>query len=314
MADPTLLSPSAQSAVCTLQTLGRASGMLGNADSYQVARVCEATKEVLVHRAKQLVVASLGSPILSSKSCDGTPVRAVHYTSFKLPGLKRQKTHGKEGREVLVANQFVRYRDAGEGWCTAALLSEPVPLTLGKEVPMVLAAARRTWVSLRSLGAGHCIVEHYCWDRAGIAALEQQCRQWHLSQPIPECVIAEPGIREHLEFVVVTPCALHDSQNAFRWAFAAECKDRSLMRDLYIAVESLRNSSDLLSSRLASWIAQHLVFEDTKGLVWREQQRVLWTGLDVDPEIVAMMVHLELAWCGNRFSVCMGAKAHTCRK
>ena len=116
-------------------------------------------------------------PVLSTKSCDGTPVRAQHYGRVKVPGMKVQKTHGKEGREVLVANQFIRYRDAGEGWRTAALLTEPVPLTLGKEVPLVLSAAHRTWASLRSLGAANCIVEHYCWDRAGVAALERQCRQ-----------------------------------------------------------------------------------------------------------------------------------------
>ena len=50
------------------------------------------------------------------------------------------------------------------------------------------------------------------------------------------------------------------------------------MRDLYIVVESLRNSSDLLSSRLASWIAQHLIFAEPKGIVWRQHQPVLWTG------------------------------------
>ena len=81
------------------------------------------------------------------------------------------------------------------------------------------------------------------------------------------------------------------------------------MRDLYIVVESFRNSSDLLSSRLASWVAEHLVFAEPKGHLWRHQQLLLWTGLDVEPEIVQIILHLELHWDGNRFSVCMGAKA-----
>ena len=58
--------------------------------------------------------------------------------------------------------------------------------------------------------------------------------------------------------VVVTPCALHDAQNAFRWAFLSQHKNRALMRDVYIACASLRNSSDLLSSRMASFVGAHL--------------------------------------------------------
>ena len=152
------------------------------------------------------------------------PLRCLHYGSRSLPGAKKQRCHGKRGVEVLVSNQFIRYHDPGHGWRTVCLLSEPAPLTISKEVPMILAAARRSWTSLRSLGATGCIVEHYCWGRAGISALERECRRWHLSQPIPDAVRYPVGTREHLEFVLCTPCALHDSQNAFRWATSMNAK------------------------------------------------------------------------------------------
>ena len=201
------------------------------------------------------------------------------------------------------------------------MLSEPVPLTISKQVPMILAAARRTWTSLRSLGATGCIVEHYCWDRAGISALERECRRWHLSQPIPEAVRYPEGIREHLEFVLCTPCALHDSQNAFRWAYLDECQDRSLMRDIYIAVESLRNSADLLESRMNSWVAGRLRFVDGRDASWTVQRRVLLEGLDVQPELVEVLLQLELAWEGGQICVRAGAQVlsepfyahHRCR-
>ena len=263
---------------------------------------------MLLSRAKDLVARSLGLPLLSSKSCDGTPIRCQHYASERLPGGKKAKTRGKKGVEILVANQFIRYQDPGSGWQDCCILTEPVPLTETKEVPMVLAAARKTWHSLRALGATGCIVEHYCWDRAGITALERHIRQWHEVQPVPDAVSYPPKVREHLEFVVVTPCALHDSQNAFRWAFHSECTDRSLMRDIYISVESLRNSSDLLSSRLASWIGQHLVLVDGRGPLWREQRRELWMGLGIDQEIVDLLVDLELCWDGDRLCVLWGAE------
>ena len=203
--------------------------MLSQTDASKVDAVCEAAKDMLMGRAKHLVATSHGFPLLSSKSCDSTPIRCQHYRSEKLPSGKRARSRGKQGVAILVSNQFMRYLDPGSGWHTVCLLSEPVPLSHGKDVPRVLAAARKSWHSLRSLGAQGCVVEHYCWDRLGITALERQCRRWHLSQPVPETVPYPQGIREYLEFVVITPCALHDSQNAFRWAFSEECKDRALM-------------------------------------------------------------------------------------
>ena len=128
-----------------------------------------------------------------------------------------------------------------------------------------------------------------------------------MSQPIPDAVEYEDGVREYLEFVVVTPCALHDSQNAFRWAFGEECKDRALMRDLYISVESLRNSGDLLSSRLGSWVCSCIRFVGEQGPLWRKHQMELWTGLDVSPEIVELLVAVELRWNGDQLLVLQGA-------
>ena len=282
--------------------------MLTKEEAPRVGAVCEAAKDVLLSRAKALVANSHGLPLLSSQSCDGTPIRCQHYSSRVLPGAKSQKVRGKEGVEVLASNQFVRCQDPGHGWRTVCILAEPVPLSHGKAVPLVLAAARRTWTSLRALGAKGCIVEHYCWDRAGISALERQCRQWHLSQPIPDDLPYSDAVKPHLEFVVVTPCALHDSQNAFRWGFLEECKDRGLMRDLYIAVESLRNSADLLSSRICSWVGLHLVFREGQSPEWLDQRRVLLEGLDVQPELLEIMMDLELAWEGDQLCVRAGAQ------
>ena len=303
------LSPSANDAIGTLQELGRASGMLSKTDSTQVALYCEASKEVLLGRAQAMVASSAGLPVLSSKSCDGTPIRVQHHASLKLPSGKKAKTIGKRGVEILVSNEFIRFQDPSEGWKTSCIVSEPVPLTKGKSVDLVTAAARQTWQSLRSLGAKGLTVEHYVWDRAGIEALERHARAWHAAQP--EFVHEKYGAEccKHMEMLVVTPCALHDSQNGFRWAFLQQCKDRTLMRDLYIATASLRNSADLFSTRIATWIGQSLTFVETRGSVWREEMRELWMALDVAPDLVEILVaDLELHWDGTNLCVMSGAK------
>ena len=67
----------AERSVCLLQSLGKASGFLDSPDTSLVAVACEASKEMLVRRAQAMVQASLASPLLSSKSCDGTPIRST---------------------------------------------------------------------------------------------------------------------------------------------------------------------------------------------------------------------------------------------
>ena len=108
---------------------------------------------------------------------------------------------------------------------------------------------------------------------------------------------------------MVTPCALHDSQNAFRWAYLEQCKDRALMRDLYISTASLRNSADLFSSRITTWISQCLVFVEPRDAVWREEARELWMALDIAPDMVDLLVSdLELWWDGQNLCVMCGAQ------
>ena len=303
------LSDPANQAVCLIEQLGKASGFLSKTDGTQVAAACEGVKEMLRRRARGLVYDSIGLPMLSSKSCDGTPLRATYYVSHQVTQTKKARHHGKEGREVLVSNEFVRYKDPAEGYRTAVLLSEPVPLTEGKTTDLVLAAARQNWVTLRGLGAEGCCIEHYVWDRLGIESLERQCRAWHSVQPIPETEQYPLDKQKHMLFVVVTPCALHDGQNAFRWSYLKECQDRSLMRDLYIAVESLRNSSDVLCSHMSSWVCQRLQFVEERGSAWRVQARELWAALDMDVELVDLFVaELELVWDGEHLCVRAGAQ------
>ena len=221
-------------------------------DAGEVSVACEACKEILVRRVRSMIEDSVGQPLLSTKSCDGTPVRAQYSASKVLPTGMRVNSRGKQGKELLVANQFVRYNHPAEGWQTSCLLAEPVPLSEGKAADAILAAARRTWQSLRSLGAKGCVLEHYCWDRAGITSLERQVREWHHTQPVPVSDEHGPEVMKLLEFVVVTPCALHDSQNAFRLGILSQCQGRQLMRYVCILEEALRNSTDLLHSRIGT--------------------------------------------------------------
>jgi len=81
------------------------------------------------------------------------------------------------------------------------------------------------------------------------------------------------------------------------------------MRDMYISVEALRNSTDLLHSKMNSWIVQRLDFREARGLDWVCRQRDLWTALGVEADIVELLAtELELCFEGFRLCVKHGTK------
>ena len=81
------------------------------------------------------------------------------------------------------------------------------------------------------------------------------------------------------------------------------------MRDIYISVESLRNSADLLSSRINSWVCERLRWADGRDPQWGLQRRMLLEGLDVEPELIDILLSLELAWEDGHLWVRSGAQA-----
>jgi hypothetical protein len=264
-----------------------------------MAVACEALKQVLANRVQDLVRDSMGFPILSSKSCDGTPISTACQIRTTLPCGKSTTVKGRKGKEFLVSNQFFRSRTPIGEWRDAVLLAEAIPLAQKSHLA-ILGAARKSWVTLRSLGHRGCSVEHYVWDRAGFSALERQTRLWHQAQKVPDPPVGvSPEVMGLLEFIVITPCSLHDAQNGFRWGLFSSCRDAQLMRDLYITVEALRNSIDLLSSRLAGWIASCLTFVDSRDVQWLDQRRSLLEALAVDPEVAEALLELQLVWDGR---------------
>ena len=113
-----------------LGRLGKASHFMDRDKSKTaVPQACEVIKETLRRGAQGLIADAAGRPILTSKSCDGTPITVSHHKSYSQPGGKRVRKVGKQGVEFLVANQFVR-SDIGVGGAmlTKVILGEPTPL------------------------------------------------------------------------------------------------------------------------------------------------------------------------------------------
>ena len=240
-------------AAAQIRSLAHASGVLQKADLRSTHILCEAVKRTMWSSARRMVSDSCRLPMLSTKSCDGTPIRVAHRTTRRIGKHATVQSCGKEGREFLVSHQFIKANLPEAGWTTKVVLPEPMTLNWGKSAPATLSVAFKEWSSLRQLGHTGIAIEHYAFDRFAIGALERLCRQWHFEQSSsdpPDGMTVDEA--RALEIVVCTPCALHDAQNAFRWAFLPQCCDSQLMRDLYVSIESLRNSHSLIQEHIGT--------------------------------------------------------------
>ena len=226
-----MASEGSESAHEVVSRLGRASTFMGDHHrQVEMPLGCEVVKETLLRSVQALIDEAGGRPLLTSKSCDGTPLTVTHRTTHTLPNGKRIKKTGKMCQEFLVTSQFVRADMGGsEGMKTKVLLAEPTPLQHGKSVPNILLACRQHWRRLRDFGHLGCSIEHYCWDRMGIVALETQTREWHAAQPLPELPpFVDPEVVRLSEFVCVTACALHDAHNSLKWVMHSSFTDKEL--------------------------------------------------------------------------------------
>jgi hypothetical protein len=203
-----------------------------------------------------------------------------------------------------VKNMFARTFLPG-GLCkTRVRLEEPVALAHGKTVHAIAQACLKDWPSLRQLGHRGCAVEHYTWDRFGLTALERFFRQWHQLKAPSFVHLADQtplAVLSLTEFVVVTPCAAHDAQNAFRWAMLPGSQDKDLLRDCYVAVESLRGGMDLVVAHLGEWVALRASFVAELGASEIDHRRCLWQALGVDMETSEVLAcELQLAFTDGR--------------
>ena len=120
-------------------------------------------KEVLDGKYLALLREHKGQPLLSSKSCDGTPMSTQHRRWVTLPSGQVVRTSGSAAHEFLVKLQWVRALHSNNDHDTAVLLQEAMPLHYGTAVP----AGPTSTTSLR-LGPSRDTFHYPC--ACGVAA------------------------------------------------------------------------------------------------------------------------------------------------
>ena len=299
----------AAAAVDAIEALARASGKLSRDEIREVLRVSEVGRATLDLAARQLVQNAQGLPLLTSKTADATPVTVVVRTSHTLGGSTTMvRRQGRTKEEFLLKNQFVRSRSAAGEVATSVMLQEPLPLTEGKTAGHIVLACIKDWKTLRELGHNGMCLEHYAFDRLGFQATSRLLLQLHASQKHAFDHLCPPQLAVSLfrltVFVVITACALHDANNAFKWALAYRFDSKDLLRDAYIAVASIKNSWSIITRNMCEWIALRLGFGDELPEDELEARRNLWVSLDVRADAVDVLVStLQLRMVDGRIVV-----------
>ena len=75
------------------------------------------------------------------------------------------------------------------------------------------------------------------------------------------------------------------------------CQKTSVLQDIYVVVESLRNCLDLLHGFLGGWLADHLHFVSEEDLDDVDALQEMWYALGVEPSVVEVLAgELRLRW------------------
>ena len=277
--------------------------------SHQLAQCCE---HYLVQHEAELIAANPGLPIVQHLSADGTPVQMPHATTVSITPNSKKRSTGKSTQEYLLCLCFTRFHAPDGSVQTGVRFNHPIPLTNGKGHHAVFATIRDTFKTLRELGHKGIAIQGYSFDRA-LFSIHKLFYQLHkYLAPQQSGAEGEPWqLLDLLEWVVATPCAVHDTHNALKWALFMFLMDALLLKDMWQVTASLHNAHDLLVQHLCTWLLSHVTFVSQEDLPSDVHLKMLWTALGLSEDVVNILVELQAIWSPSegKLLLCSAAKS-----
>eukprot|EP00959_Pyramimonas_sp_CCMP1952_P223724 4678031-Pyramimonas_sp.AAC.1 len=171
-------------------------------------------------------------------------------------------------------------------------------MTCGKTAAAEFAIVQSSTLSLRGAGHRGPVVEHYAWDGRAFGALTRLAKAWHNKQIYEGSGTHDSEMLSLLEFVVTTRCALHIVNKSLEWAMHSEFANRDLLRDVFVSIESIRQSYDLILRCAGDWVECRLELCDDLSNEEIEAKQILWRALGVESELADLLsevLHLRFA-------------------
>lgn len=276
-----------------IESLVRASGALTSAEVRDVCRACEIGKAVLSTSLRGLASMDGGGPFLSVKMADGTPINVSKKVVTTLPGGNRKISRtGRETHEYLVKCQFGRRMHPNGSHITRCAIQDAVPLSEGKSVAAQFQVCTRDWVTARDLGFRGVCTDVYVFDRFALVTWEKLWKRWHkLKQSEYDSMAGEIPLSQFqdMTFLFFLGCAAHDAHNSLKWALWFRFDTKEVLTDAWVAVASLRNSMDLLSSHIGEWVSSRLSYAPTRSLEEMRAHSEVFAALGVEPDVLELI-------------------------
>eukprot|EP00974_Lingulodinium_polyedra_P105184 10184338-Lingulodinium_polyedra.AAC.1 len=159
-------------------------------------------------------------------------------------------------------------------------------------MPALYACWQEFMKTPRVQGHRGIVVMHLAFDRGTYQTLTELIRR-RLIQLAPGHGKGERGVSflelNWKEWVVCTPCALHDLQNSLKWSLKVRVSDPDLTRRLYITCASLKNSYGDFINILGTWVAKRLVTKPLHQLPDTEDTKHIFLAMSIDASIVDLL-------------------------
>ena len=278
-----------------VRALGKASLCLGKQEVAECQRIAEVIKAHMARTAKEILATSGLAPVLLVYQSDTTPLRTrVIFTSKDAAGSMVRRC-GFHRHEYLLQCGFVATTGAEMAPQQAALLAEPISVP-NKLAWTLFAACKHYFPLLKSLKNEGICVTAYVYDRAQFSSLGRLCQQRHelfVQQRVPAASQAEARL---CDWVVVLPCAAHDTHNGLKWGLGTLYDLETHSKNLYVCVDSLRNSFHMIHSMLAKFITDAVRFYPMEQCVGPATLQQLWLALGLESSLVDELVKLRLLY------------------
>ena len=259
-------------------------------------KAVEVVKSFMKATGVNFVRDSKGKPLLMTYGNDGTPIKICHRVPIDLP-TGRIWRKGAAGADFLVEKGFLKRFGGDGGHVVRGLLRDCRDCTTGKTAWHTFGAMREFFPFLRELGHDCIAIQHTCFDRAQWSALTRRTRAFlnQIDADDPICKTEIHAILKLTHWYVSSGCGTHDCQNGLKKGCIEPLDDPiATSRNVFIAVEGLTNSFDLLHRHMYRFIQEVVVFDD------RQYDRMVvarfWHALAIPEDIMETMVDFNPVW------------------
>ena len=242
----------------TVRRLATAGLALLDCDQPLLCRCVEFLKWVLEERYDDLAKTFHDTPMMQAYQGDASPTLVRQRWMHKI-GLSTYKHEVVKKVDWYSMRAYLSTVDAEDRVHTRALLRDPVCLP-NKEHWTLFGVTCGMVPTLRQRGARNFVIHYWCWDRGEFADQYRWARARSVCEHADIVDDIEKPFLALASWDVGLGCAGHDGHNAQVWSMFPHTPDaRRLSKDLWVAVQSLRNSFEVVAAHVPL-IVQDCIF------------------------------------------------------